>query len=199
VPLAEAQQEIASIGNALSSEYPPRIATIAFGLDICAIGLWESAEKSLWLLDGGHNSCFLLSAARMSPTSSWRGDWRDNVEIAIRIAIGAGRTRIVRQLLTESCLLAVLGGLCGYVLTVAHGGFCRNRPVNIPRLANRTGRWSILAFALVVALINGAVSGMAPAFRAVRGRVTAHDFGAQGSAGAVETGFAARLWLLKWP
>ena len=106
-------------------------------------------------------------------------------EIAIRIAIGAGRTRIVRQLLTESCLLAVLGGLCGYVLTVAAWRILPAiAPINIPRLATARADWSILAFALVVALINGALFGMAPAFRAVRGRVTAHHFGAQGSAGS---------------
>jgi predicted permease len=162
---------------------PPRIATIAFGLDICAIGLWGSAEKSLWLLMAATIMFLLIGCANVANLLMARGLARQR-EIAIRIAIGAGRTRIVRQLLTESCLLAVLGGGCGYVLTVAAWRILpAMAPVNIPRLTTARADWSILVFALVVALINGALFGMAPAFRAVRGRVRAHDFGAQGSAG----------------
>jgi len=199
VSLAEAEQDLASIGNALSSEYPATNRDHSLRLGYLRDRTVGSAEKSLWLLMAATIMFLLIGCANVANLLMARGLARQR-EIAIRIAIGAGRTRIVRQLLTESCLLAVLGGLCGYVLTVAAWRILPAiAPVNIPRLATARADWSILAFALVVALINGAVSGMAPAFRAVRGRVTAHDFGAQGSAGAVETGFAARLWLLKWP
>jgi len=183
VPLAEAQQEIASIGNALSSEYPATNRDHSLRLGYLRDRTVGSAEKSLWLLMAATIMFLLIGCANVANLLMARGLARQR-EIAIRIAIGAGRTRIVRQLLTESCLLAVLGGLCGYVLTIAAWRILPViAPVNIPRLATARADWSILVFALVVALINGVLFGMAPAFRAVRGRVTAHDFGAQGSAG----------------
>ena len=183
VPLAEAQQDIASIGNALSGEYPATNRDHSLRLGYLRDRTVGSAEKSLWLLMAATIMFLLIGCANVANLLMARGLARQR-EIAIRIAIGAGRTRIIRQLLTESCLLAVLGGLCGYVLTVAAWKILPTiAPVNIPRLATARADWSILVFALVVALINGALFGMVPAFRAVRERVTAHDFGAQGSAG----------------
>ena len=88
-------------------------------------------------------------------------------EIAMRIAIGAGRARIIRQLLTESCVLAVLGGIGGYGLTAAAWRILPAiAPVSIPRLAASRVDWRILAFALMIALVNGVLFGMAPALRA---------------------------------
>ena len=161
--LAQAEQDLASISNALSSEYP-------------------ATEKSLWLLMAATVMFLLIGCANVANLLMARGLARQR-EIAIRMAIGAARVRIVRQLLTESCVLAVLGGMGGYMLTVAAWNVLPAiAPVNIPRLAGAKADWSILIFALLAALANGILFGMAPALRTVRSKVTSQDFGAQGSA-----------------
>ena len=94
-------------------------------------------------------------------------------EMAIRTAVGAGRWRLMRQLLTESALVAALGGIAGVVLafwvsdalTAAIGGFRgsfrASSPLNV----------RVLAFAAVVSVISGAIFGLLPAWRASRSSV----------------------------
>jgi predicted permease len=90
-------------------------------------------------------------------------------EIAIRTALGAGRARVIRQLLTESILLALLGGAAG--LAIADLGLViarRMHPGNIPRLDELGIDFQVLGFSLAVSLLTGIVFGLAPAFRASR-------------------------------
>jgi len=90
-------------------------------------------------------------------------------EIAIRAAIGGGRWRIVRQLLTESVVLAVIGGTAG--VAVAYLGirlFVAFGPPNIPRLQDAGLQTEVLLFAVGITLLTGLVFGMAPALRAAR-------------------------------
>jgi putative ABC transport system permease protein len=77
-------------------------------------------------------------------------------EIAVRLAIGAGRARIVRQLLTESCVLAILGRVGGYLLTVAARKVLPAiAPASIPRLAAARTDWTVFGFAVTIAALNG--------------------------------------------
>src|SRR6185436_20904511 len=90
-------------------------------------------------------------------------------EIAVRTALGAGWARLVRQLLTESVVLAVAGGVLG--LAVAKAGLVVVRtinPGNIPRLDAIALDGTVLAFTLGISLLTGIVFGLAPAIRAVR-------------------------------
>jgi putative ABC transport system permease protein len=95
------------------------------------------------------------------------------------MAVGAGRARIIRQLLTESCVLAVLGGSAGYLLTTAAWRILpAMAPVSIPRLAAARADWTILLFTIALALVTGMLFGMAPALRSAAAR----DFTARGAA-----------------
>ena len=90
-------------------------------------------------------------------------------EIAMRVALGAGRSRVVLQLLTESVLLSLLGGAAGLVIAAS----ClfavrRMHPGNIPRLDELGMDLSVLAFTLGLSVLTGIVFGLAPAFRASR-------------------------------
>ncbi|MGH9862569.1 MAG: ABC transporter permease [Candidatus Acidiferrales bacterium] len=90
-------------------------------------------------------------------------------EIAIRSALGAGRLRLARQLLTESVLLAVLGGAIG--LFLAYGGLrmlVALGPENLPRLAEVTIDLRVLGFTLGLAVLTGVLFGLAPAVGASR-------------------------------
>ena len=90
-------------------------------------------------------------------------------EIAMRTALGAGRKRVVMQLLTESVLLGLLGGAAGLAVAAA----ClfavrRMHPGNIPRLDELGMDFRVLAFTLAISILTGIVFGLAPAFRASR-------------------------------
>ena len=91
-------------------------------------------------------------------------------ELAIRSAIGAGRSRILRQLLTESFVLAVLSTIAGVLLAwVAIRLLVGAAPANIPRLADTRINGVVLAFALGLAIVSTLVFGVVPALRIVRG------------------------------
>src|SRR6266545_628102 len=90
-------------------------------------------------------------------------------EVAIRLAIGATRGRLLRQLLTESVLLALLGGVIG-LLVAAWGAdvLLKLNPVEIPRTGNLSVNAPILAFTLGVSLLTGLIFGVVPALSASR-------------------------------
>jgi putative ABC transport system permease protein len=189
ISVAEAEQDLESIGTALRRESPATYRNRALRLGLLEDRQVGNARGALWFLMAASVVFSLIGCANVANLLLARGMVRHR-EIAIRIAIGAGRGRIVRQLLTESCVLAIFGGMAGYLLTlVAWKIVPVLAPVDIPRLAaGRTG-WAILGFALVVALINGVLFGLAPALRTAGTRVVAtNDFGA-----ATLTGQGKRL------
>ena len=90
-------------------------------------------------------------------------------EIAMRTALGAGRTRLVMQLLTESVLLSVLGGAAGLMVAACGLYVVRKmHPGNIPRLDELGMDFRVLAFTLAISILTGIVFGLAPALRASR-------------------------------
>jgi predicted permease len=183
VTLAQARQDLASIGAALSREFPATNRDHTLRLGFLFDRTVGSARNSLLFLMGASLMFLLIGCANVANLLLARGLVRQR-EIAIRIAVGAGRMRIIRQLLTESCVLATLGGLGGYALTVVAWKILPAIvPVNIPRLAAARADWQVLAFAILVAVANGLLFGIAPALGASRMRVNAaHAIGADGGA-----------------
>ena len=86
-------------------------------------------------------------------------------EIAVRQALGAQKARLIRQLLTESLLLFLLGGIAGFALLFCARHFLLQLvPEGLPHLNNISISWDVLAFALVISVIAGTVFGLAPAW-----------------------------------
>jgi predicted permease len=107
-------------------------------------------------------------------------------EIAIRLAMGANRLRLIRQLLTESILLSVVGGAAGVLLAVwiVKALLALKPPIDFPLAMNIEMDWRVLLFSLTVSLAAGAIFGLAPALQATRPNLTntLKDTAAQGGA-----------------
>jgi putative ABC transport system permease protein len=111
-------------------------------------------------------------------------------EIALRLALGASRGRLVRQMLTESMLLSLIGGVAGIATAVGTLGFIlRFVPSNVPRLNEVRIDWEVLAFALLISILTGLMVGLAPALHSAKGALTsAIREGGRGSGYSIKTG-----------
>src|SRR5579871_5336600 len=90
-------------------------------------------------------------------------------EMAVRLSVGASRGRMVRQMLTESILLSLIGGAAGIATAVGSLGFIlRFVPSNVPRLNEVRIDWVVLAFALLITILTGLVFGLAPALHSAK-------------------------------
>ena len=90
-------------------------------------------------------------------------------EVALRLSLGASRGRLVRQMLTESMLLSLIGGAAGIATAVGTLGFIlRFVPSNVPRLNEVRIDWVVLAFALLISILTGLVFGLAPALHSAK-------------------------------
>jgi putative ABC transport system permease protein len=165
---AEVAQDLQSISTALQREYPVtnqdrslraislRNRTLGFARTGLPLLL---AAALIFLLIGCANVANLLLARTFARQR----------EIAIRLALGAGRSRIVKQLVTESLLLGVAGGLAGYALTMLAWKMLPTvAPMTIPRLATAHPDWIVFAFTLAISVINSLIFGLAPALGSAR-------------------------------
>lgn len=111
-------------------------------------------------------------------------------EMAIRRMLGAGQRRLTRQLLTESLMLSLLGGISGIaVVFLAQEFLLRLVPHSLPRLNQISITWSVLFFALVVSILSGIMCGLAPALYA-RGPDLTHAVNQEGRASTASRGRA---------
>jgi len=128
----------------------------------------QDARQGYVVLLAAATLVLLIACANLTSLLLARG-WARHREMAMRAALGASPGRLRRQVLVESCLLAVLGGLAGMGLAV--GGiqiFCAIAPPDTARLNEVSLDWTLLWFALASSLLSGLIVGLAPARRAAR-------------------------------
>jgi putative ABC transport system permease protein len=171
VTLAQAQAAMKLAAEEYKRKFPgtmgPKDSFTAEPLRDTVIG---DVRKSLLILLGAVGMVLLIACANVAILLLVRATMRKR-EIAIRAAMGAGRGRIIRQLLTESVLLSLGGGVLGLILGYfgVHALLTIN-PGNIPRIGEQgaaiTLDWRVLTFTLLVSLGTGILFGLIPAFSA---------------------------------
>jgi putative ABC transport system permease protein len=120
-------------------------------------------RRSLWVLFGAVGCLLLMACVNVANLLLSRGTSRRR-EIALRGALGARRSRIVVQLLSESLLLSIGGGVLGLLLAAGLiRALAASVSADIPRLANATVDWRLFAFAFAISLLTGLVFGAIPA------------------------------------
>jgi predicted permease len=130
-------------------------------------------SRILWVVMGTIGIVLLIACANVTNLLLVRAEGRQQ-EVAVRAALGAGSWRLIRELLLESVLLALVGGLLGIgVAQAALRLLVSIGPVGLPRLGDIALDARALAFALLVSLIAGVLLGLAPALKYPRRRIAA--------------------------
>jgi putative ABC transport system permease protein len=145
---------------------------IGFGVEPLVDALVRGVKQLLWILLGAVGFVLLIACANVANLLLARATAR-KWEIAIRAAVGAGRGRIIRQLLTESVMLSLAGGVVGLAAGyVGIRAILRVSPGNIPLIgaqgSNVTLDWRILLFTLALSLLTGILFGLVPALQSSR-------------------------------
>lgn len=163
VTIDAARAELAGIAASLAREFPKDDGGWTTIVEPYRESLVGDARPTILIMLGGVTCVLLIACANIANLFLVRAAGRRR-EVAVRLAIGAGRSRLVRQWLTESTLLALLGGLSGFAVCLwAVPALVGNSPVTLPRLDRIEVDARIFAFNVGLSLLTGLLCGLAPA------------------------------------
>ena len=158
-----AQREFSTVAAQLAAAYPQDDGGWTVRVEPLVESMTSDYRATLLILFGGVACVLLIASANVANLLLMRATGRSR-EVAIRVAIGAGRSRLLRQWLTESTLLALAGGLAGFALSLwAVPALVDLAPPDLPRLGEIAVDGRVLGFCLAVSLITGLCCGLVPA------------------------------------
>jgi putative ABC transport system permease protein len=172
VTLKQARDQMDTIGTRIAALYPD--SNKGWGVKVDPYidqVLQPDLRRSLWVLLAAVGAVLLIGCANVANLTLARGTQRE-LEMAIRSALGGHRLRLIRQLLTESIFLGILGGLAGMALGSA---FMREMkrwlpPDMLPPQANVRMDYGVLVITMAIGILTGILFGLAPALSGTRAR-----------------------------
>ena len=185
---------VASLQKQFPSDYPNGWGVRLRPLKDIVVG---DVRQPLLLLLGAVGLVLLIGCVNVANLLLARASARAH-EMAIRRALGAGRARLIRQLLTESVILSLVGGTAGVAIVfAAREPLLRLIPETLPRLNDTSISWSVLIFAVIVSILSGVIFGLAPALQAGRLNLNhALNQDGRGSTGSGERARTRRLLVI---
>ena len=172
VTISQAQSELDAIATRLAAQYPVTNNGWGVKLDPLQNVIVGDVRPAVMVLVGAVALVLLIACANIASLLFARNSARQR-EIAIRTALGAGRSRLLRQLLTESLVLALAGGVAGIFLANAGVELLKQLgPQSLPRLDEVNISSTVLAFTFVTAVFTGILFGLGPALKASRRDLT---------------------------
>jgi predicted permease len=180
----QAQSRLDAFASQLRAEYAtdyPAGSGWSIEVEPLQESLVGNVRPMLLVLMGAVVLIILLASVNIANLVLARASGRQR-EMAVRLAMGASRGRMIRQLLTESMILSLVSGMVGVLTAIAAMHFVQFLPARIPRLAEVQVDWTVLAFALLVSLLAGLGFGLVPALQSSKADIAvAIREGARGS------------------
>jgi putative ABC transport system permease protein len=170
VTMDKARAQMDAIGARIASEYPD--SNKSWGVSLVRfvdVVVGQQLRSSLLVLLAAVGMLLLIACANLANLTLARGTARER-EVAVRAALGAGRSRLIRQFLTESVLLATIGGVVGVAVGYGMMTFLKFilPPFTLPAAVRVDMDLRVLAFALALSVATGLVFGLAPALSATK-------------------------------
>ncbi len=180
----QAQSRLDAFASQLRAEYAtdyPAGSDWSIEVEPLQESLVGNVRPMLLVLMGAVVLIILLASVNIANLLLARASGRQR-EMAVRLAMGASRSRMIRQLLTESMILSLVSGVVGVLTAMTALHFVQFLPARIPRLAEVQVDWTVLAFALLVSLLAGLGFGLVPALQSSKAEIAvAIREGARGS------------------
>jgi predicted permease len=168
ITFAQARVEMKSLTGRLADQYPADNRAWEIQVNSLADATAHNVKQPLWLLLGAAAMLLLTACANVANLCLARASERAR-EFAIRTALGGGAGRLVRQLLTESLTLGLIGGVAGLALGIATlRGMLLIGGQFLPRISDVRMDWTVMLFAFLVACATSVIFGILPARHAVQ-------------------------------
>ena len=195
IDVTQAQARLTAMASEIRTDFPndyPPEAKWSIEIQPLQGALVGNVRPQLLVLMAAVVLVVLIASVNIANLLLARASGRQR-EMAVRMALGAGRFRMVRQMLTESLVLSFISGVAGVLAAKFTLSFIlRFVPVSVPRLAEVGIDRTVLLFALLISIFTGIIFGLAPAFQAMQADMTAAiREGAQGS------GYSAKTFRLR--